>query len=237
MRINCLVEDIKKQNNEIRLIDNSYHYLSKVLRIKIGQNLIIFDGLGLFYKVSVREIKKNEILTSIQSQHYQEIPDQTINLFQAIPKNSRWEIILQKAVELGITNIYPMITENVESKFNEKKFLRWKEIIKSSAEQSECRWIPNLHLPEKFSSTLEKIKEHDVCLIGSLYSNSKKLKEIPWKSIRKISLFIGPEGDFSENEINHAIDKGVIPVTFGPQVLRTETAAIFGLSVIAHELR
>ena len=86
-------------------------------------------------------------------------------------------------------------------------------------------------------SSLEKITNYDISLIGSLRPNSKKLKDISWNEIKKISLLIGPEGDFSITEINHAIDKGAVPVSFGSQVLRTETAAIFGLSIIIHELR
>ena len=237
MRINCLIENINTKDNKIILIGSVTHHLRKVLRIKHKQKLTIFNGKGNSYDVLVEVIQKDKILTSIISQYFEENPKLTIDLYQSIPKNNRWEIILQKAVELGVTNIYPIISENTENKFNEKKILRWKQIINSSAEQSECRWLPILHSPKSFMSSLEKMSDYDSSLIGSLYPNSKKLKDISWNKINRISLTIGPEGDFSVREINHAINKGAIPVTFGSQILRTETAAIFGLSIIMHELR
>ena len=237
MRINCLIENINTNDNEIILTGSVTHHLRKVLRIKTNQKLTIFNGKGDCYNVLVEFIQKDKILTSILSHSFEEKPKLVIDLYQAIPKNNRWEIILQKAVELGVTNIYPIISENTENKFNEKKFLRWKQIINSAAEQSECRWVPILHYPKSYMSSLEKITNYDISLIGSLCLNSKKLKDISWNEIKKISLLIGPEGDFSFSEINHAIDNGVVPVSFGSQVLRTETAAIFGLSIIIHELR
>jgi 16S rRNA (uracil1498-N3)-methyltransferase len=168
-------------------------------------------------------------------------PAVQIDLIQAVPKPDRWDMVLQKAVELGASNILPILTQHTEFKSTENKMERWKKIVLNSAQQCEVRWLPELHAPETLDSMLPRFGDYDLVLIGSLYKEAKPLRDIlressQEKSPARIALLIGPEGDFSPEEVRAAIAAGAIPVTFGDRILRTETAAIFGLSVLAYEL-
>jgi 16S rRNA (uracil1498-N3)-methyltransferase len=98
------------------------------------------------------------------------------------------------------------------------------------------RWLPNLHLLEKFDAVLPRLGNYDLVLIGSLYDGAQPLRDVPMAGKTKVALLIGPEGDFSPEEVAAAVAAGAVPVSFGDRILRTETAAIFGLSVLAYEL-
>jgi len=135
--------------------------------------------------------------------------------------------------------------------------VRWQKIIYNAAQQCEVRWIPKLYPPEKFDNVIPHLKKYDLALIGSLYEGARPFREVPMPGRKssavgkggilssaqssipgktKVSLLIGPEGDFSRDEVQRAVDAGAVPVSFGGRILRTETAAIFGLSVLAYEL-
>ena len=237
MRINCLVQDIKIKQGKIILSPDTSHHLARVLRIKEDQEITIFDGKGNIGYSEAIEINKNAVIINVLRSEFKSRPDIEIELFQAIPKLERWDTILQKSVELGVSKIHPLISKHTEYKKSNDKSSRWKQIIRSAAEQSASRWLPELSSIQNLSDVLCNIKSYDLALVGSLYSPSRLFKEINWNNAKKVALIIGPEGDFSQEEINLIISNHGIPVSFGEQILRTETAAIFGLSVIKYELR
>lgn len=235
MRINCFVENIV-DCNDIILDQKSSHHLKTVLRVKVGQKVNVFNGKGDIFESLIKNIKKNEVILEIIRHQKVSKPLFEIDLYQSLPKINRWELVLQKSVELGVTNIFPLKTKFTETKFTEEKYKRFNHIISSAAEQSESRWIPVLHETTTLEAALKNIKNYDCSVMGSLYSNTQTFKDINWSKINKISLFIGPEGDFTQDEVELMISNGVIPLTFGKRILRTETAAIFGLSIIVYEL-
>jgi len=235
MRINCFVENIDNRN-DIVLDKKNSHHLKTVLRAKIGQKIIVFNGKGDVFESIIKSIKNNEVV--VESIRHQKIPKPpfTIDLYQSLPKINRWELVLQKSVELGVTNIFPLNTKFTETKIDKKKYRRFDHIISSAAEQSEARWMPFLHETLTLENALKNIKNYDCSLMGSLFSNTQTFKHVNWNKINKISLFIGPEGDFCKDEEELMVSSGIMPITFGTQILRTETAAIFGLSIIVYEL-
>jgi 16S rRNA (uracil1498-N3)-methyltransferase len=163
-------------------------------------------------------------------------PAVEIELIQAVPKSDRWELVLQKAVELGVTSIQPILTQHTEFRPNPKKQARWEKIVLNAAQQCEVRWLPQLRPLKPMDGILPDLGGYDLVLIGSLHEGAKPFRAIDFTGKTKVALLVGPEGDFTPEEVDAAVQAGAVPVSFGDRILRTETAAIFGLSVLAYKL-
>jgi len=236
MRINSLVDVGELEKDLVALPPEESHHLVRVLRVQPGQEIMLFDGRGGVADAVIESVSKTIVVARISKRGKVPPPAVQIDLIQAVPKPDRWELVLQKAVELGATNIQPVLTQHTEFKPNPKKQERWQKIVLNAAQQCEVRWLPKLQPLEKLDTILPNLANYDLVLIGSLYEGTKPFKEVPMAGITKVALLIGPEGDFSREEVEAAVDAGAIPVSFGDRILRTETAAIFGLSVLAYQL-
>ena len=241
MRINSLVDTTELEKDVATLSPEESHHLTRVLRAQTGQEIVLFDGQGGVAEATLESISKTAVEARIIKRWKESAPAVHIDLIQAVPKPDRWEWVLQKAVELGASNILPILTQHTEFKPSGKKMERWKKIVLNAAQQSEVRWLPVLHAPVLLDSMLPRLGDYDLVLIGSLYKETKPLREVLRESTRekspaRIALLIGPEGDFTPEEVQAAVTAGAIPVSFGDRILRTETAAIFGLSVLAYEV-
>jgi len=246
MRINSLVDASELEKDLIVLSPEESHHLARVLRVQVGQEITLFDGCGGVAEATVETVLKNAVEARVSKHWKVPKPGVEIDLIQAVPKPDRWELVLQKAVELGATGIHPVLTKHTDFRPNPKKQARWKKIVLNAAQQCEVRWLPTLQPLEKLETLLPTLGNYDLVLIGSLYEGTKPLREIAsafaelrydkMAEKKRIALLIGPEGDFSQEEVNAAIQAGAIPVSFGDRILRTETAAIFGLSILAYEL-
>jgi len=236
MRINSLVDEGELEKEVVTLPSEESHHLARVLRVQSGQEIVLFDGQGGVADAVIESVSKTAVEVRI-SKHWK-VPPPTvqIDLIQAVPKPDRWELVLQKAVELGATNIQPILTQHTEFKPTPKKQERWQKIVFNAAQQCEVRWLPKLHPLKKMDAILPQLEGYDLVLVGSLYEGTQPFREVSLEGKKKIALLIGPEGDFSKEEVDAAIQAGAIPVSFGDRILRTETAAIFGLSVLAYEL-
>ena len=236
MRINSLVEVGGLEKDLVVLPPEESHHLARVLRVQPGQEIILFDGQGGVAEATVEAVSKTAVAARVSKRWKVPRPRIEIGLIQAVPKPDRWELVLQKAVELGATTIRPILTQHTEFKPNPKKQARWKKIVLNAAQQCEVRWLPDLQPLEKFDAVLPTLGSYDLVLIGSLYDGAKPFREVPMAGKKRVALLIGPEGDFSQEEVDAAVQAGAVPVTFGDRILRTETAAIFGLAVLAYEL-
>jgi len=236
MRINSLV-DVAELRKEIAVLPpEESHHLARVLRVKPGTELTLFDGVGGVADGIVDSVDKTAVSVRITESRQIPAPSIRIDLIQAVPKPDRWELVLQKAVELGATSIQPVLTQHTEFKPNPKKQERWSRIILNAAQQCEVRWLPELQALKKVDDVWPVLHEYDLALVGSLYEGARPLREVSFAGKEHIALLIGPEGDFSKEEVDAAVAAGAVPVSFGDRILRTETAAIFGLSVLAYEL-
>lgn len=237
MRINSLVDAGELEKGAITLSSEESHHLARVLRVQAGQEITLFDGQGNVADAVIEEVGKSSVEVRVSKRWAVPPPAVQIDLIQAVPKPDRWDLVMQKAVELGVSNIQPILTQHTELKPNEKKMARWEKIVLNAAQQCEVRWLPHLHPLEKFDAILPALGSYDLVLVGSLYDGAKPFREVPFQAnLEKVALLIGPEGDFSQEEVDAAVAAGAIPVSFGDRILRTETAAIFGLSVLAYEL-
>jgi len=242
MRINSLVETAELDKLIATLSPEESHHLARVLRVEPGRAVTLFDGRGGVADAVIETVARSEVKVRIEKRWSVPPPAVQIDLIQAVPKPDRWELVLQKAVELGVSNIQPILTKHTEYRPNPKKGERWEKIVLNAAQQCEIRWLPELKPIGEFREVLPLLDTYDLVLIGSLYDGALPFREIPLRQdsgvvlVRRVALLIGPEGDFARDEVDSAVRHGAVPVSFGSRILRTETAAIFGLSVLAYEL-
>lgn len=240
MRINSFINPVALEDDLAVLSQEESHHLARVLRVEPGQEMTLFDGKGTRASGIVKSVSKKEVCVQITKREKTPPKRIKITLFQGICKPNRFEMILQKATELGISTIQPIETQNVSQPDGKRKKMveRGETIIRNAAQQCGTAWMPELKPLKKLSAVFHDIKNIDACFIGSLHPNAESFKDSFAKldSVRSAALLIGPEGDFSAAEVDDTIKAGAIPVTFGDQILRTETAAIFGMSILSYEL-
>ena len=216
------------------------HHALDVLRLKVGYTLNVFDGRGHEAQARVAEISNDSVRLAILQHSTTPALPFRITLAQAIPKKSM-DLIVQKATELGVAVIVPLASERTLVKLDDdsKKMDRWREIALESCKQCGNNWLPEIQSPRKAHDFLAALPPYDLKLIGSLQPDAKPLKRILGDSTRPSSvlILIGPEGDFTPAELNLAKSAGCLPLSLGPLVLRAETAAIYTLSILHHELQ
>ena len=226
--------------SRISITEEDVRHIAAVLRMKTGDALLLCDGQGAEYQVTIAEISKSEIKTEIVSQRHREITAPRITLGQGLPKSDKMDWIVQKATELGVANIVPLATERtiVKIRDEEKRISRWQKIAREAAMQSNRVDIPAIGQVVSFKDFLR-----------TQNSEPRTLLLLPWEEgttpikgvlrgnqdITRIVVLIGPEGGFSSVEASLAREKGFHAVSLGPNILRTETAAIAVLSMIGYE--
>lgn len=222
------------QQELIELTDHAFQHAVKVLRMKQDSKIIVFDGKGLEYFATITEVnKKNAFIKTEDSINNNTESNLVIHLGLGISKGERMDFAIQKAVELGVTEITPLFTEycvvNLDEKRIIKRLAHWQGIIISACEQSKRNVIPLLNNATTLIKWTEQTNE--TCLVFEP-SAERTLKDIKLES-NKMNLVIGPEGGLSSNELLQFEKKlNFHSVKFGPRVLRTETAAVSAITAI-----
>lgn len=221
---------------KIKITGEDFKHI-KALRLNPKDKIIVCDGNQKDYFCEIKNIDHESAILFINNiQNSQTESPKKIILFQAIPKSDKFEFIIQKSIELGVNKIIPVITDFCDIKKNpsENKFLRWKKIAKSAAEQSGRGIIPEISNTINFSQAVLTAKNFDLNIIAHEKTNIsiKKILSQDLNQKNSIGIFIGPEGGFSDQEIILAEKNNLQPVSLGKRILRTETAALFILSVI-----
>ncbi|MCY1500437.1 Ribosomal RNA small subunit methyltransferase E [compost metagenome] len=214
------------QNGEIFSFDKEESkHIIKVLRKKEGDNLYVTNGLGELFKTEITLASDSKCLVKIVSSEKSEPSKYYLHLAVAPTKmNDRFEWFLEKATEIGISEITPIICDHSERKVI--KTDRFDKIILSAMKQSLHYYLPKLNEPILFKDFIKQQKSEGLNLIAHCEETDKKsLKEVV-KPNKDVTILIGPEGDFSEKEIKLALENKYIPVTLGNTRLRTETAAV-----------
>lgn len=225
----------------------TYH-AERVLRLKPGTTITVFDGKGVSASATIETFDKKTTTLCLGPSEMTPQPKTNITLAQAIPKGNNMDLIIQKAVELGVTRIIPLITDRTIVRLHDqneahKKQERWQSIALEACKQSGQNWMPLIELPTSLKDALEKKSATEIQLIASLEKESVSMKtffssqkKLSLSSPSSVTIFIGPEGDFTAQEYNLARQQGCKPVSLGSIILRTETAALYSLSVLAYEL-
>lgn len=206
--------------------------ITRVLRLKAGDEIILGDGRGREYVAEIKKIDPKKIYLLVRKENgsaAEEEKKQTI-LYCAILKRENFELVVQKATEIGVSEIIPIITERTVKK--RVRPLRLADILREAAEQSGRRFIPKIREPIPFSQALDEIGEWDLAIFYDPLG-APLPGDIAEKAER-IRIFVGPEGGWSEKEKNMAQEKGALIFRLGIRILRSETAAIVGLYQILH---
>ena len=219
----------------VPLEESASHHLSKVLRMQVGRELIVFNGKGGEYSATIVEITKKSVCISL-GEHVaanRESPLQ-LELAIGISRGERFEWVLQKATELGVTKITPLVTERTEVKTGgdrqEKMQERWQQILISACEQCQRNLLPQLSAPVPITDWLKTV-DSDLCFV----LHHRDSQGFPAdKNPQSVTLLIGPEGGLSEHEISQALAQNFKALTLGSRVLRTETAPVAAISLVQY---
>jgi len=218
-------------NKKIILEKSSSHHLIKVLRKKEGDQIVLFDGKGNSCLGVISKIHRSEVQLDIIEVFKKSLRSGIeINLGQSLIKNDPFNLTIQKATELGVTSFHPLITERSELKIKmtRNRSLRWNLIARGACEQCGENWLPVIEDPVKLDRWAANI-ESKIKIV--LYPNAdNKISDFKYKD--SVSIAIGPEGDFSDYEVDSLTEKGFIPVSIGKRILRAETAAISAISSV-----
>ena len=240
------------EENQINIHDKSViitggdvNHIKNVLRMKIGEELNVSNGRdGKEYRCGIAAFEEDRVVCELRfvKEDNVELPSR-IYLFQGLPKADKMELIIQKAVELGVHQVIPVAAKRCVVKLDDKKaaskITRWQGIAEAAAKQSKRAIVPEVTSVKSFKNAVELASEMQVKLIPyELAEGMEKTRELfeQIKPGQDVAIFIGPEGGFEESEVRLAIESGVEPVTLGKRILRTETAGLTVLSWLVYLL-
>ncbi len=235
-----LIEKIDPHDQYIHLEDSfQLHHLRDVLRLKPKEKVAVFDRAGNEYIAEIIEIKPQVVRLEIKARRPPNKLEIEITVACALPKKVKMDDIVDKLTQLGVACIIPLQTERVVIKLDKQKKLlrlhRWEKIALSAVKQSQRSQFVAIRPITDFKDVVADVKDYDLRLIPTLEGKRSTLKDIfdqKHAVFKKIILLIGPEGDFTTQEISLAQAAGFLPVTLGQQVLRVDTAAIAAVSFI-----
>jgi len=219
------------------------HVLS-VIRCGCGDEIDVVDGCGTKYRVLIEEVSRDFLEGRILSRTERENePKCHLTLAQAICRKERMDFLIEKATEIGVSSIIPILTERNLIKVGgvasgKRKIERWRRLAIASMKQSLRTVLPEIQDITHFDQLLSRIKDFDVCLIASLNKDSKSIRECEQlkAKLKNLLLIVGPEAGFSEEELTKAKSQGGLPISLGSRRLRTETAGIIFSSLVLHQI-
>lgn len=235
---NFFVDDSNRQGDYYYITGSDHNHIKNVLRMKTGEQFLVSDG-GMSNLCEIESLDESAVVVKVVEENYKssELPVK-IYLFQGLPKSDKMELIIQKAVELGVHEIIPVEMKRCVVKLDDKrkksKQTRWQAIAESAAKQSKRNIIPQVSEPLKYKEAMKKASELDLFLVP--YENERGMKATKEalnliKKDMSIGILIGSEGGFEREEIALAEEIGGKTVSLGERILRTETAAITAMSM------
>ncbi len=233
--------------DQLRLTDREAHHALHVLRLRAGESITVLDGVGHALECEVTGLTRAEVSLRVRHRHFiPPLPGQ-ITLLQALPKGKIMESLIQKAVELGVHKVVPILSERVLSQLDEEgaegKREKWQQVAVEAIKQSGAAWLPTIAAPVPLAQYLARPAAFELAFIGSLLTERRhprawlaeaqaQLGRLPGS----LGVWIGPEGDFTPAEVAAIQATGAKPITLGRLVLRVETAAIYCLAFLNYEL-
>ena len=232
------------KNNSVYFPNDISSQIKRVLRLRKGDEVIVFNGDGVDYKVILEVVDTQTSIGSVTSTaNTLKEPEIFITLYQALLRPERYEYALQKGVEVGVSKFVPFTCERTEfSNPGDSKITRWERIIKEAAEQSGRSLLPQLSETMEFSELIMKL--NPVALIPWEEENEESiagvLSELHQNQSMKgssVDIVIGPVGGFTSEEVSDAVENGAISVSLGRRILRAETAGIVTAVSVLYEFK
>lgn len=232
---------------EIRLSPEESHHLVVVNRCGRGDPVVAFDGRGREWLTECADPSKSATVLRVKQAHPAATRAFALTLAQALPKGATMDDIVRQATEVGAARIVPLLSERTQVHLDgdraDKKVEKWHTTSIEAAKQCGNPWLPEITPLTKFDAFVSNAKDYDLRLVASLHAGTTTLKKAlgtytakHGHAPRSAVWLVGPEGDFSPMEMTAAITAGFVPVTLGPLVLRSDTAALYALSILSNEL-
>ena len=230
------------------LDERESHHAADVLRVRKGERISVLDGAGHEFLCAVHEVRRKAVVAGIEETRNFAQPQFSMTLVQAIPKGKLIEFIIQKATELGATRVQPLLSERVATHLDdddaEHKADKWRQTAIEAIKQCGQPWLPSVEVPRTLDQCLGELEKPEMAMVGALQAGARHPREYfdafraqHQRRPHSIALWIGPEGDFSPAELGDIRASGAQPITLGPLVLRSDTAALYALSIASYELR
>jgi 16S rRNA (uracil1498-N3)-methyltransferase len=235
-RFFCPPENISDKNITIN-DKKEIHHIVDVLRFEIGDKVVVFNGEGVEFEGTLKEISRNSINISIDKQFQAKKRSFAVTLACAIPKKAKFDFIVEKITELGVDRIIPLETERSEARFKKERMLskvnHFRQVAINASKQCQRSIVPMVEEVMSFKNAIAEVKEYDLSIFPTLEGERISLAEaLKGFTGKEIIVFIGPEGDFSEEEVKLAKKSGCKLVTLGENVLKVDTAAITVVAVL-----
>lgn len=229
------------RGNRILIRGAEAHHILDVMRLKVLDKVVAFDGTGKEYIGFIKEAKRKALAVEIvQTRRPLDKENARITLIQAIPKKEKMDYVVEKATELGVYSIIPIMTKRTIVRWDEAKrsrcIERWRRISRESSKQCGRAAIPAIETIKEFNEVVKESSNYDLAIMAALSDDSVRLKDaISGFSGGKIAIAIGPEGDFTPDEIERAKAANFKLVTLGSRVLKSDTAGLAALSILNYE--
>jgi len=232
----------------LMLTGREAHHALRVLRLRPGDRVTVLNGAGIEFICDVETHDRDKVQLAVVGQKSIAPPPCHITLLQAIPKAKIMDSIIQKATELGVARIVPLLAERVVSdldeKHSERKTEKWRQVALEALKQCGTAWLPQVETPVTPAEFAARKEKFDLPLLASLQRGARHprlcFEEFQSQYGRKpetASIWVGPEGDFTPAEVEVAMTSGALPITLGKLVLRVETAAVYCLSILNYEIQ
>ena len=251
----CRIDAAQWAADEIELSPGESHHLVQVVRARPGERVGLFTGQGHTAEAIFIAVRQKRALVRVlpATRRATPPPAVAVTLIQAIPKHALMDGIIQKAVELGAQAIQPLMTERVIVQLSagdgqsageaERRRSRWQKIALEATRQCGVTWMPTVLPVRSLPEITADLARFDLCLVASLHANARSFREVIASACqgvafsRSLALIIGPEGDLTDAETTALREAGAHLVSFGNTVLRVETAALYGLSLLHYEMQ
>lgn len=223
--------------NTISLDEHASHHVGRVLRAKVNDRVALFNDVGIEVEGVIHAISKKCVTVLITALNPVSVESPLhLHLVQGIARGEKMDVIVQKAVELGVSEITPLITERCNVRLSgersDKRWAHWQAVAVSAAEQSGRQCVPTIHAPISFAAWLPPSMAETTFILSPHAAH--KLTTPSKGATTAVTVMVGPEGGFSEEEVALAVARGVQPLKLGPRILRTETAPIAALSILQY---
>lgn len=228
------------QANQVFFPPEISHQICRVLRLRPGQRVIVLDGAGNEYEAEISSLESHAVQADICSRGTLPVtPTIQLNLYVSLTQREKFEWMLQKCCEAGVSSFIPFISSRtlVQDEANiQSRLPRWQKILQEAAEQCGRRDIPTIHAPLRWQGVLQSASQAPCALLAWEREQATTLKQALHARPTQIAALIGPEGGFSIEEVQQAQQSGIQLVTLGPRTLRMETAALVLAALVMYEL-
>ncbi len=222
---------------DVPLTGETHHHLAVVLRLSVGDDILLLDGSGGLCICRIAELQKHKGRATVLKRWRETDTAFPIHLLQALPKGDKMELVLQKGTELGIHHFSPLLCQRSVPKLSaersEQRLRRWRRIVSEAARQSRRPRLPRIAAPRDMTEVLADCEEQLRLMLWE--DGSRPLHDaLPDVAPASLALLVGPEGGFSGEEARQAMDRGFHPVRLGPRILRSETAGFAVTAILQY---